>query len=87
MGILDTLKTLSQTMRGDQTADALLEPLLASYGIEAGRVSVDPSSGQVVLALRIHGQARVACIPTDRTFTRAEICRLIAAPPKPPPDP
>jgi hypothetical protein len=78
MGLRDTLKHLTSIISAPDAGDGILEPLLASQGIEAGQVAYDPITSQVVLALRISGQTRFTCIPTGRTFTRAEICRLIA---------
>ena len=80
MGIRDTLKSLSAIINSPDAGDGLLEPLLASQGIEAAHLAYDPATSQVVLALRISGQTRFTCLPIGRTFTRAEICRLIAGP-------
>jgi hypothetical protein len=74
MGILDSLRHYLSP-----AGDALLEPLLASQGLDLATVDYDPDSRHVVLALKIHGRTKVISIPTKRVYTRAEICAALAS--------
>lgn len=86
MGLCDTLKNLSTIIGAQGDANSLLEPLLASYGIDAALLRYDPDSRQVVLAILIHGQTKFILLPTNKRFSRAEICRMIGASPGLPAD-
>ncbi len=80
MSLRDIFARAQQSLTPD-----LLDPLLKSAGIAAARLEYDPTSRQVILALKIHGQARYLCVQAGRTYSRAEICALIAAAPAPAP--
>lgn len=78
MGLCDSLKNLSAIIGAQGDENSLLEPLLASYGIDAALIDYDAHSRQVVLALLIHGKPSYIPLATGRRYSRSEIAQLIA---------
>ncbi len=93
MGVSHWLKSI---LSAGTDGDELLEPLLASQGIQAARCDIVPEpEPHVLLSVKIRGRIAHIPIPTAVTLTTAQICALIAGKPpaetspdqaKPPPE-
>ncbi len=75
MGVRDLLK---KALAGAADSDQLLQPILASQGLEAARCDYAPEPKQVILSVKIRGVIKHIPIPTGQTLTLDQICALIA---------